>query len=513
MRKIVLSFLAGCLLPLCFAPFDSYSFSSGWLIFPLIAFFFYQIIHSNSIKQAFLLSWLFGLGFFLVGISWVYVAIHVFGSTPWWLAAFFTLLFVSTLALFYGLQGAASFYAMQHWFAWQSNPRKLLLFILPLNWLIFEWLRSWVLSGLPWLLAGYSQLLTPLNGYAPVLGIYGLTLMVVTIAASLLLLRRHKVLLPLIIIATFVSGHYMSNIEWTKAQGDKIRVTIVQGNSPQQTRWDQNYLTDIMRRYESLSLQWWDKTDVLIWPENAIPIFYHRIKDSFYKRLQQKINKYDITFVTGLPVQEPDSGKYYNALLKQEKQSQQFYFKQHLVPFGEYLPLENFLRGLIRFFNIPMSGFSIPEQQQEVIRFKGTPVATTICYEDIFPSLALQNLPNARLLLNLSNNGWYGDSLAPHQHLQIAQMRALENGRELIRSTTSGISALIDHRGKITARTAQFESAILNGQVQPRIGYTPYTRYANLPLLSYAIFLILFLYITAKKQTERTKTSSLIVKG
>jgi len=510
MKKILLSFFAGCLVPLCFAPFDSYSFLSSWLIFPLIAFFFYQIIHSKSIQQAFQLSWFFGLGLFLVGISWVYVAIHVFGSTPWWLAAFLTFLFVSSLALFYGLQGAAAFYLMQRWFPWQQSPWLIAVIILPCNWLIFEWLRTWVLSGLPWLLAGYSQLETPLQAYAPVLGIYGLSLLVATIAGSLLLLNKHKIVLPILLTTVFIAAHYLNKIEWTKAQGEAIKVTLVQGNSPQQTRWDQNYLSEIMRRYESLSLQWWDNTDVLIWPENAIPIFYHRIKDSFYKRLQQKIDRYDVTFITGLPVQEPISGKYYNALLKQEKQSQQFYFKQHLVPFGEYLPLEDILRGLIRFFNIPMSGFSLPEQQQEVIRFKGIPVATTICYEDIFPSLALQNLPNARLLLNLSNNGWYGNSLAPHQHLQIAQMRALENGRELIRSTTSGISALIDHRGRIKTKTAQFKSAILTGQVQPRVGYTPYVRYANLPLLSYLVLLLLVLIYKAKRtSTKKTKTPHL----
>jgi len=502
-KKLILSFLAGALLPLCFAPFDTYSILSGWLIFPLLASFFYQILHSENVKQAFLASWLFGLGFFLIGISWVYVAIHVFGSTPWWLAAFFTLLFISALALFYGLQGAVAFYIMQRWFPWQQNPWLFIFFTLPLNWLFFEWLRTWVFSGLPWLLAGYSQLQTPLNGYAPIVGIFGLSLIVASLSAGLLLINRHKIIIPLTIIGTILMGQVLSNIEWTKAHGKAINITIIQGNSPQQTRWDQSYLNDIMRRYENLSLQWWDKTDVLIWPENAIPVFYHHVKDSFYKRIQSKINKYDVTFITGLPVQDQASGKYYNALLKQEKDNQQFYYKQHLVPFGEYLPLEDFLRGLIRFFNIPMSGFSTPEQQQAVIRFKGLPVATTICYEDIFPSLARQNLPNAQLLLNLSNNGWYGNSLAPHQHLQIAQMRALENGRELIRSTTSGISALVDHKGQIKNKTPQFKKAILTGRIQPRIGNTPYIRYNNLPLIIYIIFLLLFLYIAAQKNTSK----------
>jgi len=508
-KKYLLSLICGSLLPLCFAPFDTYSFLFGWLIFPLVASFFYQIINSENIRQAFLHSWLFGLGFFLIGVSWVYVAIHVFGSTPWWLAAFFTLLFVSALALFYGLQGAFAFFVKQRWFSHPDQLWQLSILFLPLNWLFFEWLRTWVFSGLPWLLSGYSQLDSPLQGFAPVIGIYGLSLIIAILAAALILAKQLKILLPILYAGVIATGLYLDNIEWTKAQGNPLQVTIVQGNSPQQTRWDEAYLAGIMRRYESLSIQWWDKSDLLIWPENAIPIFYHRIKDSFYQRLQKKIEKYDTTFITGLPVQDQTTGQYYNSLLKQEKDSQQFYYKQHLVPFGEYLPLESYLRGLIRFFNIPMSGFSLPEQQQEIIRIKGLPVATTICYEDIFPVLARQNLPNARFLLNLSNNGWYGDSLAPHQHLQIAQMRALESGRELIRSTTSGISAIVDHKGRIKTQTPQFKKAILTGQVQPRIGYTPYIRYNNLAVILYTIFALLYLYVVASKrsiiQAKRSK--------
>lgn len=509
-KKILLSLLAGALLPLSFAPFDEYFFLAGGLIFPLVAVYFYQIIHSQSIREAFLLSWLFGLGLFLSGISWVYVAIHVFGHTPWWLATFFTLLFVSALALFYGFQGALAFYVKKRWFFWSNAPWPFILLVLPINWIFFEWLRTWLFSGLPWLLAGYSQLAMPLQGYAPIIGIYGLSLLVTILAAALLLLPRFRILMSSLIVLIISLGVYLDAQEWTKAHGKALNITIVQGNSPQLSRWDQDYLRQIMSRYENLSLQWWDKSDVLIWPENAIPIFYHRVKDSFYRRLQKKIDRYDITFITGLPVQDQTTGKYYNALLKQEKDHQQFYFKQHLVPFGEYLPLEDQLRGLIQFFNIPMSGFSLPDNDQEVIRIKGLPVATSICYEDIFPSLARQNLPNARLLLNLSNNGWYGNSLAPHQHLQIARMRALESGRELIRSTTSGISALIDHKGQLKAQTPQFEKAILTGHVQPRIGYTPYVRYTHSILIVYLLLSYLFLhFLVQKKQAERRKLNKI----
>ncbi|MFK5985056.1 MAG: apolipoprotein N-acyltransferase [Pseudomonadota bacterium] len=535
-KWLVISFITGCLVPLCFAPFDQIIAVSAYLIFPLFALFFLQIRYANSFKNAFLQSWAFGFGMFLTGISWLYVAIHEYGSTPWWLAGFFTLGFIATLALFYAVQGAISYLLMQKLLTQQvknnfkakNSPYSIdwlfYLILFPVMGIIFEWLRSWILTGLPWLLAGYSQLSTPLAGYAAIVGVYGLSLISLIIAGGLaylyqlqkeqLLVSRKLQLLSLIftLFIFFVVGSVLLQQQWTQTTGAAIKVSMVQGNLSQQSRWDRNFLDGIKQRYYGLSEDLWQTTDILVWPENAIPIFYQYEQQLFFKKIQSQVNKYNISFITGVPYLDQQSinsdRKYYNSLLKMEKNSTQFYFKRHLVPFGEYLPLESWLRGLIKFFNIPMSGFSLPPSQQHRVTIKGKPVAITLCYEDVFPELLLNQLPQAQFLINLSNNGWYGNSLAPHQHLQIAQMRALETGRDLLRSTTSGISALIDSKGRIKSQSKQFEIAILSGEIQPRTGATPFVNYGNTPLLLYVIlstFILLIVYlrpINLKRTTE-----------
>ncbi len=502
---LILSFVSGCLIPFCFAPFDHITHFSAYLIFPLISVFFFQIRKARHLKAALIQSWAFGFGLFLTGISWLYVAIHEFGSTPGWLAALFTLLFIAALALFFAFQGGLSFFLMQQFIKHKLSENHdlsdwfLYLLLFPFIWVLFEWLRSWVLTGFPWLLAGYSQLSTPLAGFAPLFGVYGLSLITVTISSGLVLLLIEvflnkgfaaRFILIFFISALFISGFYLQKKDWTTASHKALRVTMVQGNISQQNRWNKNFLNSIKQRYYDLSSGLWQDTDILIWPENAIPVFYQYLQDTFFKRIKHLVVLHNVSFISGVPFLNQQQGIYYNSLLRMEKNSNAFYFKQHLVPFGEYLPLENWLRGVIDFFNIPMSGYSLPPADQEMMTIKGIPVAITLCYEDIFPPLLLKQLPQAQLLLNLSNNGWYGDSLAPHQHLQIARMRALESGRELLRSTTSGISALIDHKGRIIKQGKQFEIAILTAKMQPRTGITPFVRYANRPLIAYILFML-----------------------
>jgi len=454
--------------------------------------------------------------FILIGLSWVYVAIHEYGSTPWWLAGFFTVLFIAALALFFAFQGSLSFALMRRLEKQKSPNSKnstdwiLYLILFPLLWLLFEWLRSWVLTGLPWLLIGYSQISTPLAGYAPIIGVYGLSLLSILFAGVIILFfainNGYRVLLILITLSVFISGHFLQNKEWTVATKNVLKVSLVQGNISQHSRWDKNFLQRIKQRYSGLSQNLWQKTDVLVWPENAIPVFYQYEEFKFFKKIKKQVDFYNTSFITGVPYLNRKEAKYYNSLLRMEKQSTAFYFKQRLVPFGEYLPLENWLRGIIRFFDIPMSAFSLPPSDQKIMTIKGIPVAITLCYEDIFPHLLLKQLPQAQFLLNLSNNGWYGNSLAPHQHLQIARMRALESGRELVRSTTSGISALINHKGHIIKQSKQFEAAILTGIVQPRTGSTPFVKYGNRPLMAYALFMIcVMLYFSYYKKNKSNR--------
>jgi len=519
--NFILSFFAGCLIPLCFSPFDQITNFSAYLIFLLIAFFFIQIKKANDFRTAFIQSWVFGIGLFLSGISWLYVAIHEYGSTPWWLASLFTIVFIIVLALFFAFQGGLSFILMRvlHKQTLQNNHYSIdwqvYLILFPIIWIVFEWLRSWVLTGLPWLLIGYSQISTPLAGYAPIIGVYGLSLFSVVIAGIVALLlktegikKSSKALLLLCVLTLFISGHFFQKQQWTSKINQPLVVSLVQGNVSQHLRWDKNFLQRIKQRYYGLSYSLWNKTDILVWPENAIPVFYQYEEFKFFKKIKKQVDVHDISFITGVPYLNKKEGKYYNSLLRMEKNSNAFYFKQRLVPFGEYLPLENWLRGIIRFFDIPMSAFSLPPKDQKIIMIKGIPVAITLCYEDIFPRFLLEQLPQAQFLLNLSNNGWYGDSLAPHQHLQIARMRALESGRELVRSTTSGISALIDHKGNVIKQSEQFKSTILSGTVQPRTGITPFVRYGNTPLIVYVLLMIcVMLYFTHKNSNNSPKSN------
>jgi apolipoprotein N-acyltransferase len=213
-----------------------------------------------------------------------------------------------------------------------------------------------------------------------------------------------------------------------------------------------------------------------------LPAFYHEVADTFLAQLQSEARAHGTDMLIGLPVLDQSTGRYYNSMISIGRQ-QGFYHKQHLVPFGDYVPLQEVLRGLIGFFDLPMSGFSPGSSGQRLLEVAGQKVGISICYEDVFGEEVVRTLPEASLLVNATNNAWYGDSLAPPQHLQMSRMRALETGRPVLRVTTNGISAIIDPKGKIVSRSPQFETYVITGTVQPMQGATPYVRFGNWPIL------------------------------
>ncbi|MCU7836645.1 MAG: apolipoprotein N-acyltransferase [gamma proteobacterium symbiont of Taylorina sp.] len=504
------SLLSGAMIPLSFAPFNTLNSLFSYLIFFPLALFFFQLLNTHSVKEAFFKGWLFGLGLFGVGVSWLYIAIHDFGSAHWLLAGFLTALFISAMALYY---------AVFAWFIYKlriniglktENPyktdeggsvepkifivqKRLILFYLPLLWVFFEWLRSWLLTGFPWILVGYPLIETPLSAYAPVFGIYGLSLLVVFIA-SLFIVRIKLIYSVAIIVILMISGTLIGKIHWGEDQGKVLKVALIQGNIAQSVKWDRQQLEKTKEIYTGLSQQQWLSNDIIIWPENAIPVFYHSLESSFYHDLKLQAEKTQTELVTGLPVFDDSSQQYYNAMTNFGGE-QGFYYKTHLVPFGEYVPLTSLLRGLIRFFDMPMSGFSAGKAQQDLPSIKGNKVLVTLCYEDVYAQDVMQQIPQAQWMLNLSNNGWYGNSLAPHQHLEMARMRALESSRELVRSTTSGISAIIDYKGGIRVKGPQFKSAVINGTIQPRTGTTPYVSWGNYPIFFLFIIASIFFFL------------------
>lgn len=441
-------------------------------------------------------GFLFGLGLFGVGVSWVYVAIHDFGFTGAAIAGLLTFIFVAFLALFPTLQAYFSVRLQQR------LPLGLHGLVFAVLWMVFEWLRGWILTGFPWLDLGYSQINAPLAGYAPLLGSYGVSFLVVLSAALLwqVAQRRTPITLGLLALAGIVwlSGWGLKFMDWSQPSAKPLKVAVVQGNLPQLTKWDPDKITQRMEHYASLSEPYWGKRDVIVWPENALTILWQDAPEEYRQRLQARVQQSGTDLVIGLPYGNEKTGEYYSSMLVLGK-TPGVYHKRHLVPFGEYVPLASLLRGLIGFFNLPMSGFSAGDKHQEHLVAAGQPLAPSICYEDAFGNEVIDFLPEATLLINGSNNAWYGNSLAPHQHLQIARMRALETGRELIRATTTGISALVDQHGQLIARSPQFKTHVLEGEVQPRTGATPYVRVGNWPV-NILVFLLLIVLVVLSRR-------------
>jgi apolipoprotein N-acyltransferase len=490
-----LALLSGALLPLAFAPVSLYLLG---LFLPALLFLLWE--KSSSPLVALRHGWLFGIGMFGSGVSWVYVAIHDYGFTSAPVAALFTFLFVLIMAAYPALVGYLVLRSRQS----LNLPAPLFLAVwLPGLWVAGEWVRGWLLSGFPWLSLGYSQIDAPLSGWATVLGVYGVSLALAVSAGMLVLVvsqRRLVMLFPFLLI--WLGGWLLTQQQWTVAAGDPIRVTLVQGNLPQITKWDPAGIERRLTTYEALTLEVLDQSDMVVWPENAITVFYDDYRESYFDTLAERVRLSGSDLVLGVPLMAEDGAGYFTTLMNIGDSGRQFYKKSHLVPFGEYVPLEGLLRGLIRFFDLPMSGFSPGPADQPPLEVAGNKAAMTICYEDAFASEALRNLPQATLLINGSNNAWYGNSLAPHQHLQIARMRSLESGRPMVRATTNGISALIDPQGKLMAISPQFQTYVLQGTVQPMGGSTPYVRWGNWSVIGLIIILMGGVWLTTRHPKE-----------
>ena len=440
-----------------------------------------------SPRRAAWLGWWFGLGYFTVGVTWGFVAIHVFGLSSIFASAVLTFIGVSCMTAYISLQSYVSVLFIKK--ISLENKKVIVLVVFPLFWALLEWFRGWFLTGFPWLSLGYSQTNSFLSGYASVLGVYGVSWLT-ALSSSLLLIsllyKNTKIMFSTLFVFTFIwmGGYLLSFVSWTDKTGEPINVSLVQGNVEQQTKWDPGHFEKRKKTYLSLTQKHWD-SDLVLWPENSLTVFHHQLKNNFLASLQNEAKKQNTDIILGLPVLDQKNNNYFSSLLvinKSDKKTQ-FYHKNHLVPFGEYVPLASLLRGLISFFDLPMSGFTPGKYDQKVLLAAGQKIAPTICYEDAFGEDLIRFLPEATLLLNASNNAWYGDSFAPHQHLQISQMRALETGRDMMRVTTNGVSALINHQGKIISRSPQFEAHVVTGYVQPRLGATPYVRGGNVFIL------------------------------
>ena len=423
----------------------------------------------------FVFAWIFGCGYFGFGVYWVYNSLHVFGMAPPLVAGSITALLAIVLALF----PAAAFAA---WHAAGRRHGDRALWLLPAFWFGLEWLRGWILTGLPWLSLGYSQIDSPLAGYAPLVGVYGISAVCMLLAVALYRLlhgRRYLMLAPLLLLP--LAGFALQFIAWTEAQGEGLRVTVVQGNIPQEVKWRRDQQQNIFNTYWRETSRHWD-SDLIVWPETARLGHSGEIGDSLLAPMQQAAIDNGSAILAGLVFSDSARAHFYNSmiLLGEERV---VYHKRHLVLFGEYYPMRWLLDLLSGVISIPYSDLTPGPLEQPAMRVGGYTLGASICFEDVFSREIMLALPQANLLVNLTNDAWFGNSSAPHQHLQIARMRARETGRVMIRAANTGVSAFIDHEGRLVGQTRQFETASISGIVHGRVGTTPFYYFAMIQWL------------------------------
>lgn len=474
-----LLFMCGALLPLAFAPFGY------WILAPLLVVPMLLVGLHAPPRLAAWLGFSYGSGLFLAGTYWIYISIHEFGNAPWWLATLLTLAVVAIMAAWFALCGWLLSRLID------SRPWRLVS-VGPSVWVLVEWLRGWVLSGFPWLTLGYSQTDSPLAPWLPVIGVYGVSLLLVFCSAGLVLLvyPQARLRAAAIVVLPWLLGAGLSQHDWTEANGEPLEVTIVQGGVPQDQKWLPEQFQPTLRLYRD-ALLGARNSDIVIWPEVAIPSTDDRVQP--YLDLLQRDLQAGQSLLLGILERDTSATeeRIFNSVLLLDGLRQQVYRKRHLVPFGEYFPVPGFIREWMRLMSLPNSDLSAGKAQQALLQTSaGEPIAVAICYEDAYGAEQLYAFPAATLIVNVSNDAWFGDSVAPHQHLQIARTRGAEVGRFVMRATNNGVSALIAPDGTVVATAPQFEFASLTAPVQPMRGMTPYARTGNWPVVGLTLLVI-----------------------
>ena len=463
----VLALTAGAVSVLGFAPFGLY-------LFPILSLaLLFAVWWESSPRRAFWRGWLYGVGMFGSGASWLHISIEEFGHAGLLVAIVLTLLFLAALSLIPALVG----WLVNRWL--RGNPALTLLAVYPAGWVAGEWLRGTILQGFPWLQAGYSQIESPLSVVAPVAGVYGVSLLVAIMGGLLVnavrLQGTPRWIVAASVIGILISLNLLRDIAWTRTAGDKLQVTLLQGNIPQALKWSPAQRQFTLDLYRRMTTEHTD-SDLVIWPETAIPLFYDLLEDDFLESLRAEVLSTDTDLLVGVPVMDK-AGRYFNAMtVIGEATPGRFYFKRHLVPFGEFFPWRGLFGPLYEAIVGQRADFSAGEVDQPLLIAAGQPVGISICYEDAFGTEVLDTLPAATMLVNVSNDAWFGDSLAPHQHLEMARMRALETGRYMLRATNTGISAIVSPFGELIAVSPRGRVYAVTAEVQPMQGSTPYIR-------------------------------------
>jgi len=516
-KNILLLVLFGSILPLSMAPFHFWP--AGIISVGVFSFLISGDLNTNpSFKLIFFRSFSYGVGLYSVGASWIFVSIHRYGQASVELSLLLIILFILFLSFLFSLPFALCT-KLAH-----TNKKNVVvntpyfwtftsLIVFPSLWVLGEWFRGWIFSGFPWLYLGYAHTDTWLSGWGPVGGVLGLSWIVAFCSAILGLLLQlrsqiittkfynQKIFIPIVsslnlVIFFWLGGLYLQKIEWTQPTNKSISIGLIQPAISLWRSWDPNQLSTILAQYRKDTKNLL-KNDLVVWPEAAIPRFQNEVAD-YLGSIKKEAKETNTALIVGLPTKfKSDSSsnkknrqQYYNSALVLGYGSG-IYHKQRLVPFGEYVPLERWLRGAIRFFDLPMSAFSSgPKNQKNIIIKNNIRIGTSICYEIAYSELVRRSAKNSSLLLTISNDAWFGESIGPKQHFQIARMRAIENGKPLIRATNNGVSALIDANGKVTATIPSFYRDTLEGELEPRNGTTPFGKLGSYPIIFLSFLLV-----------------------
>lgn len=486
----LISPFAGMLLTLAFAPYDY------WFLGFLSLIFVFYSWQGVSPCRAFLRGYLYGSGLFGLGVSWVYISIHDYGGAHYIGAGLLTAFF----CLFWALFPAMTAYLVVKLAAKKGVWKR--VFLLPAVWILVEYFRGYLLlNGFPWLQVSYTQLDTPLAGYIPLLGGYGvgfLLLFSVVLVTETLRIKKLWRISTAILTTVWGCGFGLTYLDWTGPIGQPIKVTLIQGNVPQDKKWLPQYRIQTLMDYRRLTERHWD-SDVVIWPETAIPAFYHQVDEFYLQPLEQQARLNHTDVIVSMPGKGKSPKDNYNMVVTLGAERGE-YKKNHLLPFGEYLPLQPLSGYVLDLLGVSLGNFLPGGDDQKLMQAGGYPFATSICYEDAFASAFLPALPEAAYLVNVTNDAWFGDSLEPHQHMQIARMRALEMGRYLLRVTNTGLTGIVDPKGKIVEQAPMFEQATISVRIKPMTGMTPYARIGDELVIAGLSLLLLIQLLMRRKR-------------
>ncbi len=500
---LALSLLAGGATVFAYAPFGLWPVQILALALLTLCF-----LRCTRASDAFLLGWCFGGATILAGTHWLFVSLHVYGGLPVALSALAVVLLAASLGLLYGLALWLAVWAGRR----AQHPAFAAIAILPACWMLADWTRGWIFTGFSWVATGYAHTASPLAGYAPLIGVYGVGWVAAIVAGclGLMLYRRRLVILAIALLAIVLgAGEALSRKAWTQPLGTPIQVRLLQGNVPQQMKFDAAHLQASLSLYRDLITE--APADLIATPETALPLLSTQLPEGYLEQLAHFAWASNSTLVVGVPWTTAP-GIYLNSVIGFSfGQSTLYrYDKHHLVPFGEFIPPG--ARWFVDLMKMPLGDFGRGALYQPPIDVREQWVLPNICYEDLFgEEIAAQiaaaidrGTPVPSILLNVSNIAWFGDTIALPQHLQISQMRTLETGRPMLRATNTGATAVIDGRGQVTARLPFSERATLTAPVQGMQGETPYLRFGNTLPVGLALFL---LALPGLKRLGRSKNS------